>query len=386
MRILQLIYEAPGSPFGFGGAGVRAYEIYRRLSGRHDITLLSMRFPGARDREQDGFRVVYVGTESESLVKSVLAYTLKAAAYIRRYGRTFDIIVENFLPSTPFFTRFLTRRPVILQVQGIMERRVTRNINPGGIGTLSPKKNSPLYSVPMALVESFYPGLYDTFLFVSEVTEKKVLARVSRPVHFSSVIPNGINDDLLKTDPQDGSSLLFFSRLDVYQKGIDVLIAAFAKISERYQDITLVLAGYEFDKFERIVTGLAPALRERIVYAGFVTGEKKARLLSQARLFVLPSRYESLPISIFEAAACGKAVLVSDIAEMAFVEREGFGLSFASGSVEGLAEKMDLLMQDKDLRARLGRRGREFARDYLWDTIALRFEEVLTDIAVRKRR
>lgn len=31
MKILQIIYESFGSPFGFGGAGVRAYEIYRRL-------------------------------------------------------------------------------------------------------------------------------------------------------------------------------------------------------------------------------------------------------------------------------------------------------------------------------------------------------------------
>ena len=31
MKILQIIYESFGSPFGFGGAGVRAYEIYKRL-------------------------------------------------------------------------------------------------------------------------------------------------------------------------------------------------------------------------------------------------------------------------------------------------------------------------------------------------------------------
>jgi hypothetical protein len=38
MKILQLIYESFNSPFGFGGAGGRAYEIYKRLTERHDIT------------------------------------------------------------------------------------------------------------------------------------------------------------------------------------------------------------------------------------------------------------------------------------------------------------------------------------------------------------
>ncbi len=38
MKILQIIYESPGSPFGFGGAGVRANEIYKRLNdtARHN--------------------------------------------------------------------------------------------------------------------------------------------------------------------------------------------------------------------------------------------------------------------------------------------------------------------------------------------------------------
>jgi glycogen(starch) synthase len=377
MKILQLIYESPESPFGYGGAGVRAYEIYRRLSDRDDITLLSMRFPGALDKERDGFRVLYAGTESESLVKSVLAYTVKAAGYIRKHGDAYDIIVENFLPSTPFFTRFLTKRPVILQVQGVMERSATRNINRAGIGKIPLKKNSPLYSLPMAFVESFYPGLYDSFLFVSDVTEKKVLSRIRRRIRFSSVIPNGISDDLLRTEMQDGSYVLFFSRLDVYQKGIDILIAAFEKISKGFPGVGLVLAGYEFDKFEGLVSRLSPSLRKKIEYAGFVTGEKKRDLLSKAKLFVLPSRYESLPISIFEAAACGKPVLVSDIPEMNFVEENGFGLSFPSGSVDGLAERMKILLTDGQMRAAMGKRGREYASRFLWDDIALQFEDVV---------
>ena len=52
MKILQLIYESFGSPFGFGGAGVRAYEIYKRLKARHDITFLCMKYPEAIDGEK----------------------------------------------------------------------------------------------------------------------------------------------------------------------------------------------------------------------------------------------------------------------------------------------------------------------------------------------
>ena len=109
LKILQLIYESFNSPYGFGGDGIRAYEIYKRPAERHDITLLCMKYPGAKDRDIHGLKHVFVGTESKSLIKSVLAYTVKAALYVKKHGDDFDIIVENFLPSTPFFSPLMTK-------------------------------------------------------------------------------------------------------------------------------------------------------------------------------------------------------------------------------------------------------------------------------------
>lgn len=369
MNILQLIYESLGSPFGFGGAGVRAYEIYKRLKDRHDITLLCTKYPGARDGEIEGLKHIFVGTESKSLTKSVLAYTIQAAHFVRRYGNDFDVIVENFLPSTPFFSRFLTKRPVILQVQGIM-------------GWHSLKKFNPFYSIPMYTVERFYPGLYDRFIFVSEITKEKVMSRVKREIKLCHIIPNGVNKELLSVTPWDGDYILFLSRIDIYTKGLDLLINAFEKISPEFPDLRLILAGYEFDSFNKLVSGRPAAIKERTEYAGFVTGDEKIRLLSGAKIFILPSRHESSPISILEAAACRKPVVVSDIPELGFVQKEGFGLSFPSGSVDGLTEKLRIILIDNKQREAMERRGREFSNKFLWDDIAKQFEDVLKDVAL----
>lgn len=360
MRILQLIYESPRSPFGFGGAGVRAHEIYKRLKGRHDITLLCMKYPGARDGEVEGLQHVFIGTESKSLTKSVLAYTVRAANFIKKHGGEFDIIVENFLPSTPFFSKFLTKTPVILQVQGVMERHSLRKFN-------------FLHAIPMYIVEGFYPRLYDNFIFVSEVTREKVLKKI----WLCPVIPNGIDERLLRVKGEDGGYLLFLSRIDIYTKGLDLLVDAFKTINAKYPDLRLVLAGYEFDPHERLTAALPRPLKEKIRYAGFVTGEEKTRLLAGAKMFILPSRHESSPISIMEAAACGKPVVVSDIPELAFVSREGLGLSFRSGSAEGLAKAINILIDDDGRREEMGKKGREFSARFLWDEIAIHFEDVL---------
>lgn len=364
MKILQLIYESPGSPFGFGGAGMRACEIYRRLKDRHDVTILCMKYPGAKDGEIGGLKHVFVGTEGRNLTRSVLSYVVKAAGFVRRHGNDFDVIVENFLPSTPFASRLLSRTPVILQVQGVMERHSLR-------------KFSPFYSIPMFLVERFYPRLFARFIFVSEITKEKVLAGIKGRIESCSVIPNGVDRNLLEVPHEERNYILFFSRIDIYTKGLDLLMEAFEQTGSEYPDLKLILAGHETDSFHKLLSRCPSSLRERVEYAGFVTGAEKVRLLSGTKIFVLPSRHESAPVSVLEAAALGKPMIVSDIPELEFVRREGFGLSFPSGSAQGLAERMKTLLDDDTGRLSMGMLGREFAARFLWDDIARQFEDVL---------
>ncbi len=364
MKILQIIYESEGNPFGVGGAGIRAYEVFRRLIDRHEITFLCMKYPGAKDGKIHGLKHVFVGTESKSLPRSVLAFTLKAGRFVRLFGNDFDVIVENFLPSTPFFSRFLTKTPVILQVQGVMHGHALRKFH-------------PLYSLPIYAVEKVYPPLHDRFIFVSEVTRTKVMRGVRRPVKLCRVIPNGVGEDLVSAETAEGDYILFFSRIDAYTKGIDVLLAAFQILLEEFPGVRLVMAGYEFDSFERLVAGLPEEVKRKVEYAGFLSGLKKTALLSGARIVVLPSRHESSPVSIVEAAACGKPLVVSDIEEMRFVGDNDFGVSFPSGSVTGLKEKMALLLRDGALRSELGARGRQYAAGLMWSSIAKEFENTL---------
>jgi glycosyltransferase involved in cell wall biosynthesis len=372
VKILQIIYESYGNPFGVGGAGVRAYEVYKRLQDRHEITFLCMKYPGAADGEVEGFRHVFVGAESGSLTKSVLAFTIRAGRFVRLSGNDFDVIIENFLPSTPFFSRFLSKTPVILQIQGVMYGHSFR-------------KFSPLYSLPMYAVEKIYPLLHDRFIFVSEVTRAKVMRGMVRPVKLCRVIPNGVGDDLLAAETTEGDYILFFSRVDTYTKGLDILLEAFENLAREFPDIRLVMAGYEFDSFERLVARLPAGVKQRVEYAGFLTGPQKTALLSGARIVVLPSRHESSPVSIVEAAACGKPLVVSDIEELKFVEENNFGVRFPSGSAKGLKEKMALLLRDRSLRTELGARGREYAGRSRWSSVAKEFENTL-ELTVHEQR
>ncbi len=365
MRVLQIIYESYGNPFGFGGAGIRAYEIYKRLKERHEITLLCMRYPGAKDGEIEGLRHIFVGAESNSLTRSVLAYTLKASQFVRRCGKEFDVIIENFLPSTPFFTIFITKSPVVLQVQDFWGRHTFSRF--------------PIHlAIPMSITERYYPKLYNRFIFVSEVTRAQFSLGGD-----SVVIPNGIDQKLLELDPKPKDYVLFISSIDLYKKGLDVLLKAFERVSQGHPNVSLFIAGTGRD-IERVkaMAGQSP-VSEKVRFLGWLSGEQKARYISESLFTVLPSRHESQPISIIEAAACGKAVLVSDIEELGFVRENGFGLTFKSGSADDLAKQLATLLEDPHLRERLGNAGRKYASAFTWDKIAVQFESYLGQAAIR---
>jgi len=368
MKILQLIYESHGSPFGFGGAGVRAYEIYRRLKDRHEIDLLCMRYPGARNGEHHGLQHIFVGAETRHLGASVAAYTVKASWFVKRFGARYDVIVENFLPATPFFAKLLTDTPVVLQVQGVMQAHALR-------------KFPPYYSAPLYLAERLYPKLYDNLLFVSEVTKRRVLGRHRGRIKLCEVIPNGVAKELFREGDEEEDYILFFSRIDIYTKGLDVLVKAFEELSRQIPGVVLKLAGFPADDVAALLAALPEDVKRRVEYLGFVEGRAKMALLSKAKLLVLPSRHESAPICLLEAAACGKPVVVSDIPELDVVETIGFGLSFPSGSVERLRERLQILLTDETLRRRMGAAGRAWAAGYLWDSIAADFEDVLRKAA-----
>ena len=97
----------------------------------------------------------------------------------------------------------------------------------------------------------------------------------------------------------------------VPEKNFDVLIEAFSNLKQR--EYKLVIAGDADieDSYSRNLKSMAKD--NNVVLTGFIKGSKLQTLLSNARLFVLPSSHEGLPISLLEAMSYELPVLASDI-------------------------------------------------------------------------
>lgn len=166
------------------------------------------------------------------------------------------------------------------------------------------------------------------------------------------------------------------------EKGFDLLIDAFRKVSAAYPDWHLVIFGNGPVRPELEAQIATASLAGRVHLPGQVLAARK--YLGQAEIFVLSSRFEGFPNVMVEAMACGRAVVSFDCPSgPGEIIRSGQdGLLVPAGNVEALAEALRMLMGEPARRTELGRNAREVAQRFsverimdLWNRL---LDEVIT--------
>lgn len=162
----------------------------------------------------------------------------------------------------------------------------------------------------------------------------------------------------------------------VEEKGFDLLIKAYSLINDsKYK---LVIAGDSDHEtlYSRRLKELA--IRNDVVLTGFIKGEKLQQLFSHARLFILPSFHEGLPISLLEAMSYGLPVLVSDIPAHKQMKLSDDNY-FTARSEASFIEKLK-----RQLNSRFARVEYDLT-PYNWDTIAKQtlslYEKVMRNLS-----
>ncbi|AFY72512.1 glycosyltransferase [Synechococcus sp. PCC 7502] len=166
--------------------------------------------------------------------------------------------------------------------------------------------------------------------------------------------------------------ILFLSRLH-YKKRPDLLIESLTELSKHHQDFYLLMAGSGEEKYVQSLLNLVTSLHleDKVVFVGFVSGYAKDLLLQGADLFVLPTYSENFGIALAEAMVSGLPIITTSGAQIAdeitFAEA---GL-IIDGDINSLAQAIADLLNNPQLRLKMGENGRKYALEkYSWTTIA----------------
>lgn len=205
-----------------------------------------------------------------------------------------------------------------------------------------------------------------------------------------TILPNGVEVDRFANaapahDVPPGRKLLFVGRLEP-RKGLPFAMRAFARLADRYPDLSLIVVG---DGPERdAIDELPPALRARVHMKGKVSYEALPTYHRASDIFISPATgAESFGIVLVEAMAAGLPVVASNIPGYREVARDGReSLLVKPSDADALAEGVAHLLDHPDEAARLGASGALRSLDYAWEQIIDQLEAVYESLAGVPRR
>lgn len=152
--------------------------------------------------------------------------------------------------------------------------------------------------------------------------------------------------------------LLFLGRIEP-NKGMDYLYDAMKQLQNDGTDFVLHFAGTEQGSNDYIGR-FSQLLGERFVYEGVVSGMEKDELLKTCDVFLLPSFYEGLPMSLLECMSFGVIPVTTNVGSISeYVQDRKTGLFLQMKDSQSIVDAITLLSNDPDLRRKLSAGARE---------------------------
>lgn len=159
-----------------------------------------------------------------------------------------------------------------------------------------------------------------------------------------------------------------------HKYGIDILLRAFAMVFfklGRPDNVELMICGGGEELSQLQVLASQLEITGNVTFVGQIEYQYVPQYLNSFDIYIALSRFdsESFGVAVVEANACEKPVIVSDADGPAEVTIDGVtGFVVPKGNVEQAAEKLTLLIKDKELRLKMGAAGRAHVlENYTWD-------------------
>ena len=301
MKIAIIDMDNLKNPFWGAGQARATREVGKRLALKHEVTVYSSKYPGYKDYEEDGIKYVHVGLSSKKPRVVNFSFILTIPWLVRKIKA--DIIIENFnAPTSVSFAPLFTRIPVI------------------GLPTMfNAIEFAKKYHIPFHWIEKLGMKFYKYMLPYSDMGSTKI--KKLNPKTKFKIVPLGVGGEFFKIKHSKPEYILFLGRYDIEQKGIDLLIKAYAKVAEKIK-YPLLLAGHGPDKAKILDLINKLGLGSKVKEVGSAYGEKKTKLIEKALYTVFPSKHDELSVWALESLASGLPIVAFDLLDSKWISND----------------------------------------------------------------
>jgi glycosyltransferase involved in cell wall biosynthesis len=348
---------------GVGFTAVRGLDLYRdpdpfRIPARSEFTSFA---------DLAEFAVMMTGGFGEPL-----AYSMRIKKRLKKRRADFDIIHDNQCMGPGIFSLYRDGWPLLetLHHPITVDRSIALDHAETPWKRYTTRRWFGFLRMQVRVVKQL-PAV----LTVSHNSKTDINAQMQVPLERLTVVPVGVDhtvfrpyDDVVKKKGR----LMVTSSSDVPMKGLVPLLEAIAKLRAE-RDIDLVVIGKPKAK-GRVANAMERlGLTDIVTTISGVSDEELARLYGEAEVAIVPSLYEGFSLPAIEAMSCAVPVVATTggaLPEVVGVSGET-GLLVEPNNPDALVGAIRQLLDDAELRARLGANGRErVMHRFTWEVTA----------------
>lgn len=385
MRVLFLNYEYP--PLGGGAANATSYLLaeYAKIPDLK-VDLVTSGVGNRYEVERIGKNVwihkLPIGKNEKNFhfqsQKDLLVYSWKAYFFSRKLlkKRRYDL-THSFFSVPCGFLSFVFKHqfgiPYIVSLRGADVPGYTDRF-------------SSIYKVLTPVIRAIWKK---ADAVVSNSEGLRELALRTDPDRWIDIIYNGVDTQSFHPNPTAFSKnndshvfrVLCISRL-TERKGIGYLIGAIKLLDSKYPLLRLKIVG-EGDAKEALEKQAQDlGLRGKIEFTGRMKHDKLSRIYCDSQIFVLPSLNEGMSNTMLEALASGLPIIATDTGGTKELVKDGEnGFIVRMKDDHDIAEKIERLINDRELCREMSKKSRERAEELSWKSVAERYREAYKNSA-----
>lgn len=355
-----------------GGMELRAFEIARRISRKHLVTVITSKETHTPNTQIiDGVHILRVGRKRSYVASGgyVDRTLFMLDAMFNALHTDFDVIEgSGFFSWLPVFMTSMLRRKkrVLVFADDISEYLQT---------------SSNLVSAILGSYQRLILSCrWDRIIGISRISLIKIKDVIKKSK--SEVIYCGVDQKLIDSinTKKIPNRIVCVSRLVKYKR-VEDLIKACAILSSKRIDFQLCIVGSGEEEMNLKLLSTSLGMNKKIKYFGFMKSHLKVlELIKSSSIFCLPSIVEGFGIAVLESLATGTPAVVSDLPIHREVSK-GFGtIYYRACDPADLAQKLEQLLVQAKYRNELGKSGKLIAAEYDWNVISRKVESVYENL------